>query len=509
MDSDGFPRSGPDRPVRDSADKTRYRIGYGWLGAVVALYLLAFLVYAETWAFAWDESYHLLAAQLIGRGKRPYIDFCFPQTLVNVYWNAAWMRLLGDSWRVPHAFAALFTLGAVALTARYVFLRFPAPDWRAAAALTAALLTGLNAEVFGYAPLAQAYGICLFALLAAFQCAVLAVDRSGPLRAAEAGFLAGMAAASSLLTAAAAPVLLVWLLFYNRAGSRWTKFSAFCAAAAMPFAPMIWLAWQGPRQAWFNVIQYHASFRTLYWPHTTRHDLEVLTSWIDSGQALLIGLLAVSGLAYVARRSPWPAAIKAEFYLCAWLAAALSAEVATAHPTFSQYFLLAVPFLAILAAAGLYATVSGGFAAHAFKPSRPLWAVLPVALLMVLGLAKSFYDDRDATDWSVYERLARKIDEITPRNAVLFADEPIYFLTRRAPPPGLELAYTHKIDLGPAENALLHIVPAAELQRQLQAGLFATAYTCVDADIQSYHLASLYRQRLEMEGCSIFWDLKK
>jgi hypothetical protein len=397
----------------------------------------------------------------------------------------------------------------VALTARFLFLRFPAPDWRVAAALTAALLTGLNAEVFGYAPLAQAYGICLFTLLAAFRCAVVAVERSGSLRSAAAGFLAGTAAASSLLSAAAAPVLLVWMMFYNRAGSRWTKFSAFCAGAAIPFAPMIWLSWQGPRQAWFNLIQYHASFRTLYVPNTTRHDLEVLTSWIDSGQALLIGLLAISGLVYVARRSPWPAAVKAEFYLCAWLAAALSAEVATAHPTFSQYFLLAVPFLAILAAAGLYATVSGGFVAYAFQPSRPLWAVLPVALLMVLGLAKSLYDDREATDWSVYERLARKIDAITPRDAALFADEPIYFLTRRAPPSGLELAYTHKIDLGPAENALLHIEPAAELQRQLQAGMFATAYTCSDADIQSYHLANLYRQRLEMEECSIFWDLKK
>lgn len=492
MDSGGLASSGPDRRVR-----------YGWVMAVGALYAAAFLIYAEKWAFTWDESYHLLAAQLMSAGKRPYLDFCFPQTPLNAYWNAGWMHLLGDNWRVPHAFAALFTIGAVVLTARFIFLRFPAPGWRAAAALTAALLTGLNAMVFIYGPL-QAYGICLFALVVAFQLAVRAVDRKGPLWPAAVGLFAGSAAASSLLSAAAAPVLLVWMMFYNRAGSRWTKLSAFSVGAAIPFAPVMWLSWQGPRQAWFNVIQYHLFFRKLYWPETTRHDLEVLTSWIDSGQALLIGVLAVSGLVYIARRSQWPAAMKAEFYLCAWLAAALAVEVGRAHPTFARYFLLAVPFLAILAAVGLYAIAS-----RVLESDKPLWAVLPVVVLLVFGLGRSLYDRRGMGDWSAYERLAKKIDEVTPRNSLLFADEPIYFLTRRVPPSGLELTDSHKVDLDPAENALLHILTSSEVKRQVQTGMFATAYSCSDDDISDYGFPSLYKQRLDVEDCSIFWDPKK
>jgi hypothetical protein len=127
--------------------------------------------------------------------------------------------------------------------------------------------------------------------------------------------------------------------------------------------------------------------------------------------------------------------MKAEFYLCAWLAAALAAEVGRAHPTFARYFLLAVPFLAILAAVGLYAIAS-----RVLEPDKPLWAVLPVAVLLAFGLGRSLYDHRQMGDWSSYERLARKIDEVTPRNSLLFADEPIYFLTRRVPPSGLELS---------------------------------------------------------------------
>jgi 4-amino-4-deoxy-L-arabinose transferase-like glycosyltransferase len=489
-------------------EKRGRRLRYVWAGTAVALYAAAFLLYAEKWAFSFDESFHLLAAQLIGAGKRPYLDFCFPQAPLNAYWNAGWMRLMGESWRVPHAFAAWFTMGAVALTARFVWVRFPVAGWRAAAAATAAMLTGLNAMVFVYGPLAQAYGICLFMVTAAFTVATRGVDRKGPWWAGATGLLAGTAAASSLLTAAAAPVLLGWMMFQHRAGSRArsraAKLGAFCAGTAIPFAPVMWLAWQGPRQAWFNLVQYHVFFRKLYWPETTQHDLEILTSWIDSGQALLLGLLAVYGLVFVARRSEWPGAIKAEFYLCAWLAGALAVESGIAHPTFARYFLLAVPFLAILGAAGLY-----GLARRLLEGARPARAVWPVALFLILGLGKSLYDRSDIDGWSSYERLARKIDEVTPRSALLFANEPIYVLTRRTPPPGLELSYSHKVDLGPAQNRLMHILPEAELKRQVQSGRFATASSCDEDEMKDLGLEGLYRQRVNLEQCSIFWDLKR
>jgi uncharacterized membrane protein YhdT len=319
------------------------------------------------------------------------------------------------------------------------------------------------------------------------------------------GLLAGTAAASTLLSAAAAPVLILWMLYYNRAGSRWGKLAVFALGAAAPFAPVVWLASKGPRQTWFNLVQYHTTFRKLYWPDTTRHDLEVLTSWIDSGQALMLGLLAIAGLVYIARRSQWPAALKAEFYLCGWLAAALSAEVGRAHPTFPRYFVLAVPFLAILAAVGLYAIAS-----RVWEADQPLWAVAAVGGVMLLGLGKGLYDrDQVADHWYSYERLAKKIDEVTARDALLFADEPIYFLTRRVPPPGLELSNSHKVDLGPQENALLHILTEADVKHEVQSGMFATVYSCDEDDIKDYGLVELYRQRVDMENCSIFWDRRR
>src|ERR1700720_1855878 len=84
----------------------------------------ALVAYSQTVAFAWDEGFHLLAAQLIKAGQRPYLDFLFPQPPLNAYWVACWMRIFGDSWRTAQALSALETAGAVLLTADFLLRRF-------------------------------------------------------------------------------------------------------------------------------------------------------------------------------------------------------------------------------------------------------------------------------------------------------------------------------------------------------------------------------------------------
>jgi hypothetical protein len=295
-------------------------------------------------------------------------------------------------------------------------------------------------------------------------------------------------------------VLLLWLLYYQ-AGRRWKTFAAFAAGVTLPFAPVFWLFAQGPRQTWFNIVRYHAFYRRLYWPETTQHDMEILTSWIGDGQALILGLLALGGLVYIVRRSGWPAGVKAEFYLCAWLAAAVSAEVGRAHPTFSRYFLLTAPFLAILAAAGLFALAS------ALELRNSSWPVALLAVLMVVGLGKAVYErNRDVDTWQTYGRIAAKIDQVTPRGAPLLADEVLYFLTRRMPPPGYELSYTHLLKLPPAEMASFHLLNDDQVKAQVKAGQFATVYTCDSDEINAWGLRGLYKQSVDMESCSIFWD---
>ena len=65
-----------------------------WLGGWIAFLAAGLMVYSQTVAFTWDEGFHLLAAQLIRAGERPYLDFCFPQTPFNAY-----CRLRDRAWR--------------------------------------------------------------------------------------------------------------------------------------------------------------------------------------------------------------------------------------------------------------------------------------------------------------------------------------------------------------------------------------------------------------------------
>ena len=458
------------------------------------------ITYSQTFAFTFDESYHLLAAQLIGDGRTPYIDFCFPQTPLNAYWNAFWLHIFGQTWRVPHLFAALLTVASLALVGDYAYRRFPVREWRFAAALTALCTFGLSAHVFTYGSL-QAYGMCLLGLTAGFRMAPRAVDRPSPLVAGFVGCFASVAAASSLLTFTASPVFLLWILFYNQAGSRWKKFFAFAAGAAIPFAPVWILFVRGFSQTWFNLFRYHVFFRRLYWPETTQHDLEILTSWIDSGHALLLGLLAIFGLLFVLRRSHWPAPVKAEFVLCAWLAGVLAATVGRAHPTFARYFLLTAPFAAILATAGLYAIAS-----RVLDAPRPLWPAWLLAFLFLLGLGKALYERSGGDTWPQYERIAAKVNQVTAPGALIFGDEPIYFLTHRPPPPGYELSYTHKVVLPPKEGALMHILTEEQVKAQVQSGIFATAYSCDEGDLDTYGLKGMYQQHAALEGCVVYWS---
>ncbi|MBZ5580791.1 MAG: hypothetical protein LAQ30_01060 [Acidobacteriia bacterium] len=474
-----------------------------WLYGLSAAIAAALLVSAQTTAFTWDEGFHLLAAQLITTGREPYLDFCFPQTPLTVYWNAAWMLLFGDTWRTAHALSALLTATAVLLAADYVLRRIPAPRWALAGAAAAALFFGLNDAVFEFGTLGQAYGMCLIGTVAAFRCAVAAVDRKPWAAAAGAGFFTGVAMASSLLTAAAPPVLLLWMVLRNRAGSRWAKAAAFAAGAAIPFAPVFRLLLKGPRQTLFNVIQYQLHHRVANWPDATQHDWEIFTSWVNSGPALLLGILALAGLYWARTGKEWNDGRRSELYLCGWLAAALGFEAATAHPTFARYFLLTVPFLAILAGVGFC-----GLATRLAPAVRPLWPGLALGALLCLGWGRGIYDRRDVYTWADLVKVAQKVREATPPGAALWAEEPIYFLLRRTPPPGMEFAYSHTVEgLTPQQERELHIITRAEIKRQVEAGAYHTVETC-DPDTEfmaSLGLEKLYRHKVELVGCAVYW----
>jgi hypothetical protein len=473
-----------------------------YLCAAAAMLFAGLLLYSQTRAFAWDEGFHLLAAQLILAGKRPYLDFCFPQTPINAYLTAGWMRIFGDTWRAAHVFETIWVAAAAFLTADFVRSRFPVVHWRWAGALAALVAVGMNSQVVIFGTIGQSYGLSLFLVVAAFRLAVVAVERRGISLAAAAGLMAGAAAGSSLLTAPVAPALAIWLYLCNRAGNCWAKIAAFLAGGAVAWLPVVWLYRHGPAQTIFNVILYQTKYRHK-WNGAARQDIGALSSWINSAQGLSLAVLAAAGLWFLIRDCDWPRERREEIYLSLWLAVGLSTELATAHPTFERYFLVMVPFIAIPAIVGLYA-----IGVRLAGPDRPLHAAYFLMIVLTLGLARGLFDDSDSYVWSDTEKIAQKVDQVTPHGATIWADELIYFLMRRPPPDGMEFSYAHEIEEMPAAQAsMLHIITASELRRRTAAGQYQTVAACYDTEnSDAAKVPDFYRQKDTVKDCTIYWD---
>jgi hypothetical protein len=487
----------------DSAERmSRTGTQFWVLCGVVALLTAGLIAYALTVSFTWDEGFHLLAAQLILSGKRPYLDFFHAQTPLYAYWNAVWMRLFGETWRITHALSALLTGGAVLLIVDFVFKQFEDTPWRLAAGITTAVLTAANVMVVAFGTVGQPYGMCLFLSVAAFRLAILAAGENRPWYAAGAGFLAGASAASSLLTAPLAPVLLVWIILQSVTGHRLRKFVAFVAAGAIPFLPLLWFLAQSPRTVFFDVFKWHLFYRHVNWDNERQWDLNIITAWLDSSHGLLLALLAMAGLYHIATSKEWDRRRKAEFYLSAWIAAAMGVYLACTHPTFTRYFVLVVPFVSVIAAVGLYAV------ALRFDGGRyPLTFALALTVLIGTGLWRHLSDEWDSYTWKDFEAVAKKVDEVTPPTGAVWADEPIYFLTRRTPPWGMEFAYSHKISLPTDLARSLHILSNAEVEQQVLDRKFDTVVNCEDEDdVKQLQLPEVYRQRAAVEECQVFWD---
>jgi hypothetical protein len=232
----------------------------------------------------------------------------------------------------------------------------------------------------------------------------------------------------------------------------------------------------------------------------------VMTAWANSAQALLLGLIGLAGVLFIRLGSDWPREKRAEFYLCGWLALALGVHISSAHPTFQRYYLLALPFVVILGTAGLYFITT-----RLLGPSRPFWPVFALTLIFSIELARALQDRSSNIHWNDLEKIAAKVDQVTPANGLVLSDEQVYFITRRTPPSGMELADSHKLEFPPGRAIPLHLVPESEVIRQVKAGRFSTVVNCEKNEkLKDDELAKIYTKHTDFDNdCVVYWNLAR
>ncbi len=478
-----------------------------FLWALLASLAVLLLGFSQTVAFFGDEGFHLLAARLVNAGKRMYLDFFYPHAPLYVYLIAAWMRVIGDTWRSVHAFSALLTSASTVLVTWYVFSRSRESGWQRATATAAALLMGLNSLVIWYGTIAQAYGLALFLTVAAFLLTISSVARVGGLRPFLAGVCAGSAAASLLLTTPVAPILLLWLFWHPGSEHRFTKGAYFLAGTGLPFLPLLWPMGHEPGTVLFDVAGYHLFYRATWVDRSwsVLVSLRTLAAWLNSTQALLLVLLAAIGLTTLACPSAWDDRRRREFRLCGGHAAGQALFLALPLPTLPHYFILVVPFVSILAAVGI--NVLG---ARVWPSVRPLYVTLPVLVLFTLGLAKVAVQARgtfSTPTWGIVEDLARKVNRVTPRDGLVHAPEVVLVAAGRLPPPGMENNFGPILRLAPEQLAGLHIVPESQIDTWLATGHFYTVLmVTTDRRVESLGLLRRYARQEQLHHLYILSD---
>jgi hypothetical protein len=475
-----------------------------FLAVAGAVLFAAMLVFSQTYAWYGDEEFELLAGQLINAGRTPYRDFFHMHAPLYIYLNALWMRLAGEGWRAAHAFSAICSAGAAILLSSFWFDRMQERRWKVAAAVATAALFGLNFNVLLYGTIGQAYGICLLLSVAAFLLALRSVDRAGYAAAFATGLCAGGATASTLLAAPIGPILWIWMMTYNRTGSRLCKSLGFLSGAAIPFVPLALLAAKAPRQVWFSLIMFPLYHRGLSFRGEARWNFQVMTGWLGSPQGMLLALLVVVGLLFLFLRSDYDRRQRSPFYLCIWLAGGLAVYLAIPYPTFPQYFVLLLPYVSILATLGLYAV--GTRISNSLAPWPVLVAVIAV---FVAGLAKSAYSrpKEYRARWPRIEAVAHELNRVTPRGAAILADDGIYFAAHRIPLRGLENSYGRLMRVSPELAKTLNVEPRATVLEWVAAGRFATISSCWPYDRRDDPLAlyRLYPNHRTVKGCDLFW----
>ena len=473
------------------------------LWSTFLIILAGLVVFSQTWAFYGDEGFHLLASRLIILGKKPYLDFFYPQMPLFAYLSAAWMQIFSDTWRSSHMLSALLTGGSVVLSSAFLFERLPETGWKLSAAVIAAILMGFNTMVLGFGTIGQAYGVCLFLIVLCFWLVIKAVAESRSTLLLWSGLCAGASAGSSLLSAPVLPILLAWAASRVGNGRRVKTCLWFLAGVGISCLPLIWLAVLAPRQTIFNILEYHILYRSPNTLTAMRVNIRTLAEILNSAQFTLPILFAGIGLLFVVRRSQWDLERKSEFYLCGWLAAGLSIFLATLPIVDPQYFILMVPFLSILAPVGIMAIASW------LHPMASLsWLVPAVLMLFGAGLPWWLWQQYHRLHWPQLEVVAKVVNDVTPEGGLVWADGFIYFAAGRVPPSGLENYDSLDLQLAPDDTAKLHIMRRADLYNWVAEGGFATVASCWATDdwIAASGLRKIYVEHAKSNRCDIFWS---
>jgi hypothetical protein len=291
---------------------------------IPAAVVSAFLVPALVWRpLDEDEGYYALAAKLVGHGKTPYTSFWYPQAPLMPYAYGGWQRVFGESWYVLRAFSVVLVIALACLVYRYVVQRWSSRRL----AVLAVLLVATAPLGFEWYPTVKTYALTTLLLFVAFLWAESSSARNWFF----AGIFLGLAIDVRLLVAS---VVIVFLLYARRHAGQ------FLIGLVLGLIPAIWLFVIGPARFLNDTLESQTSRKHVTVPDNVVGKVRTVGRVIVEPHFLfLAGVAALVIAVCIVRRKRLPLSVA--------IATMLAVTNLLPTPSYPQYFVTLIPFLAI------------------------------------------------------------------------------------------------------------------------------------------------------------------
>ena len=508
MEAESRPESGGEP---HSAPSSRSQRTIGVRGSLAAVVALAIVI--SQWPIGAGDTYHVLAAQMVAAGRKPYLDFFLPQVPLYALICGAWLRIFGASWQAANLFSGLLICGCAAIVMRIASRIYAEADWGTKGSIVAVLLFGLNLQVAQSGDDAQPYALCMFFSLLAWLASLN--ERPTGMRSFLTGLAAGAAVNTSLLAAPILPILTAWCLFQAQPSARLRRLLWLVCGAAVASLPLAYLATLAPTQSWFSIVEFQLVYREAgpVVPKSASHNLHEILGLVRSIQGAVLILLSLAGTLLLLDRKA-PVSIRRSVSYAAFTTVIWGLYLTLLPFTWHMYFLLVLPYVSLLAAAGLcHLCAREGWPQWSSKMIKG--AVLLYSMGVAIPVVAGILSRRPAR-WEPPEEAARIVNAETGPNQPVFSDdESIYVAARRLPPRGLEnsailspetqLGAVARMPTGEYQRAAL--VPPEKNEYRLRVGDFVAVVLTKanDARIRAVRSGGLYSQSAETKNYVVFW----
>ena len=433
-----------------------------------------------------DEGYFAIAVKVVAHGKAPYVSFWFPQAPLMPYVYGGWQQIFHESWYVLRGLSVLLTVALGCVLYVHVWRR-----WSSRRLATLAVLLFATAPLgFQWFPTAKTYALSTLLLFAAYVWAESSSTRAWFVS----GIFLGLAVDTRLLVASA---VIVFLVYARRHAGQ------LLAGLAIGLLPTLWFFVIGPARFLNDTLASQTTRRHMTLTDNLYQKTRMVARVLVEPHFLFLGAIALLlAVLSIRRRKRLPMSVA--------IAATLGITNLLPTPSYAQYFVTLIPFLAI---ATIELIDLLGISAKVIDLT--VLAIAAVLLVLPAGWSLHHVTSSSSTrQVSDVRAVSRAVDRLTHENEIVLAFWPGFVYGSHARQiPGLESdfapAAVDNNHLSPARAAKYHMLSSLEIRKAIRSHavriiVFGKGAANRGLGWRDIITSAGYRPVQQLEGATIF-----